>query len=108
MRYYSEEDVLRLIHDGSAKCRRNIELCKNEDEIDGAIGLCNVLSNTVVAILNNEDRQILGRKFNLHRRWCSRAFALLQSEITELDARITLKKDDISKMSESDSKIGFN
>lgn len=107
-RYYNEEQVLRIIHDGAAKCRLNVELSKNEDHIDGSIGMCNVLSNTICKILNNEDYRFFAEHWNIHRGWCKKAFGLLQSEITELDARITIKKEEIANNPETTTRVGFN
>ncbi len=108
MRYYSIETVFRLIHDGAEKCRRNIEFSRNDKELDGAIGLCNAYSNAIVAILNNEDHRFIARRFNRHRKWCADSFEVLQAAITELDGYITERRDQISKDSGQDGRIGFN
>lgn len=102
---YTEEEVLRLIHDGASKCILNINLCQNEKHIDGVIGMCNCLSSTVVSILNHEDFPFFGPRLNMHRRWCKRAFSTLQITVAELDARITLKKEELN--TQSDARIGF-
>ncbi len=108
MRYYSKDIVARIVHDGAVKCRRNIELSRNEKELDGAIGLCNTYGSTIVSILNNEDYRFITEKFNIHRKWCSETFNSLQAVVTELDNLITERKEKLSRETGQDGRIGFN
>lgn len=108
MRHYSKDILARIVHDGAVKCRRNIELSRNEKELDGAIGLCNTYGSTIVSILNNEDYRFMAEKFNIHRKWCSETFSSLQAVVTELDNLITERRDRMSRETGQDGRIGFN
>lgn len=97
----------QFIFIGNDKCRRTIESCTEQEQLDMAVDMCNMFGRTVCAILNSEDFKYIGPNWNIHRRWCKKSYSILNASLSELDALITERRAYIESHQTEQNTVGF-
>jgi hypothetical protein len=78
-----------------------------QEQLDTAIDMCNSFGKTVCSILNGKDFRYIGPNWNIHRKWCKRAYNVLNASLSELDALITERRAYIEEYQASTGTVGF-
>lgn len=104
---FNEENTKRLIYTGNEKCRKSINSCNTQDQLEAAIDMCNSFGRVVCAILNEKDFKYVGPKWNIHRKWCKRTYGVLNASLAELDALITERRAYIEEHQPLTGTVGF-
>ena len=107
MRIFNEDNTKRFIFTGNEKCRKTIESCIDQDQLDIAIDMCNMFGRVVCGILNSNDHKYIAKKWNIHRKWCKRAYEVLNAALGELDTLITIRKAYIEDHPVMGGTVGF-
>ncbi len=107
MEKFNEEKTRRFIFTGNEKCRKVINSCIDQDQLDIAIDMCNMFGRVVCAILNKNDHKYIAKKWNIHRKWCKRTYDILNASLSELDGLITVRRTYIEEHPVSSGTVGF-